>query len=75
MPRQPKEYKVIVVAEGGIGTVLLGASKLPIKKIEDVLNKYGKDGWEMDFMVIEAHRFLLFWTREAAVITLSRSLA
>jgi hypothetical protein len=62
-----------VVAEGALGTLFLGASKLPIKKIEEVLNRYGADGWDMKFMVIEQHRYLLFWTREAAVITLSRS--
>jgi hypothetical protein len=69
-----KEYKIIVVKEGGLGTVLVGASHLPIQKMENELNKLGRDGWNMDFMVIEQHRFLLFWTREAAVITLSRPL-
>ncbi|KKL49400.1 hypothetical protein LCGC14_2315910 [marine sediment metagenome] len=74
MPRIRKEYKVIVAKESGLGTVLLGASMLPLKKIEAELNNYGKEGWEMTFMVIEQHRHLLFWTREAAVITLSRDM-
>ena len=69
------EYKIEVVAEGALGTLFLGASKLPVRKIEEVLNRYGADGWEMKFMVIEQHRYLLFWTREAAVITLSRPAA
>lgn len=69
------EYKIEVVAEGALGTLILGASKLPVKRIEEVLNRYGSDGWDMKFMVIEQHRYLLFWTREAAVITLSRPVA
>ena len=74
MPRISKEYKVIVIKESGLGTVLLGASMLPINKMEAELNAYGREGWEMAFMVIEQHRHLLFWTREAAVITLSRDM-
>jgi hypothetical protein len=36
------------------------------------MNRYGAEGWHMDFMVIEAKRYMLFWTREAAIITFSR---
>ena len=32
------EYKVIHVAEGGCGTILLGSSGIPTKKLEKVLN-------------------------------------
>jgi hypothetical protein len=71
---QRKEYKVVVVKEGAIGTLFLGASKLPIKRIEEVLNDHGREGWGMDFMVIEQHRMFLFWQREAAILTLSREL-
>jgi hypothetical protein len=38
------------------------------------MNQYGADGWNMDFMVIEKHRMLLFWQREAAIITFSKEL-
>ncbi len=69
-----KEYKVEVVKEGALGTLFLGASKLPLQKMEEVLNRYGREGWSLEFMVIEQHRFLLFWTREAAILTLSRPL-
>ena len=31
-----KQYKVEVVKEGVLGTLFLGSSKLPIKKIEEV---------------------------------------
>ena len=66
------QYKVIHVMEGGCGTVLLGASGLPITKLEDTLNKEAADGWQVVFMVIEQKRFLLFWVREAVLITLGR---
>ncbi|WP_217994596.1 DUF4177 domain-containing protein [Sulfurospirillum arcachonense] len=67
-----KEYKVIHVVEGGLGTIFLGASGIPIKKMETALNKEVVDGWQVVFQVIEQKRFLLFWTREAVVITLGR---
>ncbi len=67
-----KEYKIELVTEGGCGTLFLGASGLPLGKVESVMNKYGADGWDMIFMVIEMKRFLLFWQREAAIITFAR---
>ena len=64
-----KQYKVEVVKEGVLGTLFLGSSKLPIKKIEEVMNEYGKDGWDVSFQVIEKSRMWLFWEREALIIT------
>ena len=69
-----KQFRVEVVTEGAIGTMLLGASKLPVTKMEEVMNRYGREGWDVAFMLIEKKRFLLFWAREAAVITFSRAL-
>lgn len=66
------EYKVVHITEGGCGTVLLGASGLPLKKIESTLNAEAVNGWQVVFQVIEAKRFLLFWSREAMVVTLGR---
>ncbi|AVJ56722.1 DUF4177 domain-containing protein [Idiomarina sp. OT37-5b] len=66
------EYKVIHVAEGGCGTLLLGSSGLPLKRIESVLNEEAANGWQLVFQVIEQKRFWLFWTREAAILTLGR---
>ena len=66
------EYKLVHITEGGCGTILLGSSGLPIKKIEAELNKSASDGWQMVFMVIEQKRFWLFWSREAAIITLGK---
>ncbi len=67
-----KEYKVLLIAESGISTLLLGSGKLPVKKIETVLNEEVADGWQVVFQVIEKKRFLLFWTREALLVTLGR---
>ena len=64
-----KEYKVEVVKEGALGTIFLGSSKMPLKKMEEVMNKYGKDGWDVSFQVIEKARMWLFWQREAVIIT------
>ncbi len=69
-----KEFRIEVVSEGALGTLFLGASKLPVKKMQDVMNRYGADGWDVSFMLIEKKRMLLFWEREAAVITFSRPL-
>jgi len=67
-----QEYKVLHVVEGGCGTIFLGASGLPLKKLEAVLNESAAEKWEVVFQVIEKKRFLLFWSREAVVITLGR---
>ncbi len=70
-----KEFKVITVQEGALGSILLGASKLPVRRMEEELNQWGRQGWDVSFMLIEQKRLFLFWSREAAVITLSRELA
>ena len=67
-----KEYKIINVMEGGLGTVFLGASSIPILKMEAALNKEAADGWQVVFQVVEKKRFMLFWKREAVVVTLGR---
>ena len=67
-----KEYKVLHIVEGGLGTIFLGASGIPIKKMEVALNKEAADGWNVVFQLIEQKRFLLFWKREAVIITLGR---
>ena len=54
------------------GQFFLGASGIPVKKMETVLNIEATDGWQVVFQIIENKRFLLFWSREAVVITLGR---
>ena len=67
-----KEYKVIHIVEGGCGTILLGASGLPLKKLENEINAEAAQGWQVVFQLIERKRFLLFWNREAVILTLGR---
>ncbi|MEX1033189.1 MAG: DUF4177 domain-containing protein [Cellvibrionaceae bacterium] len=67
-----REYKVVHIAEGGCGTILLGASGLPLKKVEAELNALAADGWQVVFQVLEMKRFWLFWQREAVIVTLGR---
>jgi hypothetical protein len=67
-----REYKVLAVAEGAIGTLFLGASGMPLKKLESTLNEEAADGWQLAFQVIEQKRFWLFWSRETVIITLGR---
>tara|TARA_B100000401_G_C52774408_1_gene704926 strand:- start:729 stop:947 length:219 start_codon:yes stop_codon:yes gene_type:complete len=69
-----KEYKLEVVTESALSTFFLGSAKMPIKKIEEVMNRYGRQGWDVVFEVIEKRRMLLFWNREAMVITFSRDI-
>ena len=68
-----KEFKVEVIKEGAWGTIFLGSSSLPVKKMEAVMNKYGEEGWDVCFQVIEKTRLLLFWSRESVVMTFSRN--
>ena len=72
MENRYSEYKVVHITEGGCGTIFLGASGLPLKKIEAELNALASDGWQVVFQLIERKRFWLFWSREAAIITLGR---
>jgi len=67
-----KEYKVLHIVESGVGTILLGASGIPVKKMETELNRQAVEGWQVVFQVIEQKRFMLFWKREAIIVTLGR---
>ena len=67
-----KEFKVEIIKEGALGTIFLGSSKLPLKKMESVMNQYGEQSWDVSFQLIERYRMLFFWSREAVIITFSR---
>ena len=56
-----KEYKVIHVMEGGLGTVFLGSSGLPLEKLEVTLNREAADGWQVVFQVIENRRCFYYF--------------
>ncbi len=66
------EYRVIEIAEGGCSTLLLGSAAIPIEKLQFLLNKEAKEGWQVVFQIIEKKRFLLFWSRESVIVTLGR---
>ena len=72
MSERYTEYKVLHIAEGGCGTIFLGASGLPLKKLEATMNEQASQGWQVVFQVIEQKRFMLFWSREAAIVTFGR---
>jgi len=67
-----KEYKVVHIVEGGLGTIFLGAASIPLEKMELALNKESAEGWQLVFQVLEKKRFLLFWKRDAVLMTLGR---
>lgn len=67
------QYKVISIEEGGLSTLFLGSAKLPLRKIERILNQEAKQGWQVAFQIVESRRFLLFWTRESMIVTLGRA--
>ena len=69
---QRMEYRVSVITEGLLGTLLFSSSKLRPKRIEDDLNWHGQRGWHVVFQVIEQRRMLLAWKREAMVVTYGR---
>ena len=71
-PGRFREYKVELVTEGGCGTILLGSSSIPERKLEAAINKNAAQGWQVVFQVVETRRMFLFWTREAVLVTYGR---
>ena len=67
------EYKVEVVEEGGCSTLFLGEARFPIKKFETICNKRAAEGWQVVFQVMETRRFLLFFKKEACIVTFGRN--
>jgi Domain of unknown function (DUF4177) len=66
------KYKVIEVAESGVSVIFLGASSLPLQKVEMELNKMSAQGWSLAFQVMEKKRFLLFWNIDRMVLTFQK---
>ncbi|PHS75264.1 DUF4177 domain-containing protein [Porticoccus sp.] len=66
------QYKVMAISEGALGTIFLGASGFPLKKMETVLNEQAADGWQLVFQVVEKRRLWLFWARETVIVTLGK---
>ena len=66
------QYKVMAIIEGALGTIFLGASGFPLKKMETVLNEQAAEGWQLVFQVVERRRLWLFWARETVIVTLGK---
>lgn len=62
-------YKVIEVMESGISVIFLGASSLPLQKVEMELNRMSSQGWSLAFQVMEKKRYLLFWNVDRMILT------
>lgn len=67
------QYKVEVIEESGLSTLLVGSAKLPVAKVQKVLNENARQGWQVVFQIVEKRRFLLFWTREAMIVTYGKA--
>lgn len=72
MNRNFNEFKVIRISESGCSAIIFGSAALPLKKIENVLMKNAKEGWQVVFEVVETKRTAFFWTRESLIVTLGR---
>ena len=69
---QYKEYKVIRISEGILGTLFLGSSSLSEHFISKKLTEEAQSGWQVVFQIIEKKRTILFWSRESLLVTLGR---
>lgn len=67
-----KEYKIVIYQESAFGSFLLWQSKIDPLKLTDFLNEHAKEGYRVVTMERENRRMLLFFSREAMVITLER---
>ncbi len=67
-----REYRVIRIEEPALSVILFGSGKLSLEKIEKTLNEEARNGWQVVFQVMEKRRLLLFWEREALLVTLGR---
>lgn len=67
-----KEYTVILVKEGLLGSLLLGESKVDPLKFSRTLNEYAAQGWEVRTMEKDIRRKWLFFSMETYVVILER---
>ena len=74
MSEQKYEYKVAIYRESMLGSLFLGGSKVDPEKFTDFLNRNGAEGWEVVTMEREIRRMLLFFSREAFLCVMKRTL-
>ena len=68
-----KEYTVILVKEGLLGSLLLGQSKVDPVKFTRILNQHASQGWEVKTMEKDLRRKWLLFRIETYVVILERA--
>ncbi len=68
------EYKVAIYRESMLGSLFLGGSKVDPLKFSEFLNANGQQGWEVITMEREIRRMLLFFSREAFLVIMKRTI-
>lgn len=67
-----KEYKVVIYAEGALGSIILGESKIDPENFAKFLNSHADEGWRVVTLEKEMRRTAAFFEREAMVVVLER---
>lgn len=73
--QQKVEYKVIIYREGLLGSIFLAGSKVDPERFSAFLNRNAREGWRVVTMERESRRALGFWSREAFMVILERSVS
>lgn len=74
MSRKRMIYSIEIVYEPFLGAMIFGAAGIPKQKLEKAMNNHAKNGYRFEFMAIESRRVLLFWQRDAAILTFAREI-
>lgn len=69
-----KEYTVVLVKEGLLGSILLGQSKVDPVKFAYTLNQYAAQGWEVKTMEKDQRRKWFFFRVETYVVIMEREI-
>lgn len=69
-----KEYRTAVIAESGLMNIIFGESKLPVEKMQALMNHYGSHGWRLAFQLVEERRYLVLFKKEVVVLTFERDI-
>jgi hypothetical protein len=69
-----KEYTVLLVKEGLLGSLIFGQSKVDPVKFAGTLNQYAKQGWEVKTMEKDQRRKWLFFKIETYVVIMERTI-
>jgi hypothetical protein len=67
-----KEYKVVIVQEDALSSLIFGTANINEFKFSQILNRYAREGWRVVTMERDIRRLYLFWKREAYVVIMER---